>query len=319
MVDKLRELGAADLAVTVAELARSEIIQIKSPFPYAHNSTLLYKDYMYSVAQSGVYVASVESIQSGHNDADRKWDAPTSGLDATLDVLALAAGDEGLFRLPCETFPDLTSNKLDARLVAKQHCQDCSYVWSSIMMTSHDEGSSVAEFYSPFVYRKEDQNTGSEAFWEAKPNSVHSTADIFAQLGLGSGYCWGIRDRICFAQEGRVAIARYKSMTRKRPSDVELLRSIELQQWKGSPVSADTAAFGIIVELEHALIVVRSDDVIDTIRGEPTNWRVFPNSHHYTNQLHLVFEDRLDVISFNHDYFVDQARKQFGFVPPRTR
>ncbi len=52
----------------------------------------------------------------------------------------------------------------------------------------------------------------------------------------------------------------------------------------------------------------------DFLAGEPTNWRVFPRSEDYVNQLHVVYEDHLDIFAFTHDYFVsDQASKMAGF------
>jgi hypothetical protein len=50
------------------------------------------------------------------------------------------------------------------------------------------------------------------------------------------------------------------------------------------------------------------------IPGEPVNWRVFPRSKHYANHLHVVYDDRLEVWSFNHDYFLDQKKKRLGIT-----
>ena len=66
-------------------------------------------------------------------------------------------------------------------------------------------------------------------------------------------------------------------------------------------MSGGNAVFGAILELDSALVVVRSDDKVDTFPGKPFNWRVFPRSRHFTNQLHIVYDDRLEILSFNHD------------------
>jgi len=59
---------------------------------------------------------------------------------------------------------------------------------------------------------------------------------------------------------------------------------------------------------------VKSKDLtpIHTFAGEPVNWRIFPRSKHYENQLHIIYNDRLEIISFNHDYFVNQNEKWAG-------
>lgn len=34
----------------------------------------------------------------------------------------------------------------------------------------------------------------------------------------------------------------------------------------------------------------------------------------FKNQLHVIYEDRLEILSFNHDYFVDQEAKLSGIT-----
>ena len=46
---------------------------------------------------------------------------------------------------------------------------------------------------------------------------------------------------------------------------------------------------------------------------KPNN--IFVNrSKQYENQLHVVYEDRLEIFSFNHDYFINQKSKLSGIV-----
>ena len=49
-----------------------------------------------------------------------------------------------------------------------------------------------------------------------------------------------------------------------------------------------------------------------TIRGEPVRWRIFPRSTNFTNQLHIIYDDRIEILSFVHDYFVNQKSKLAG-------
>jgi len=48
--------------------------------------------------------------------------------------------------------------------------------------------------------------------------------------------------------------------------------------------------------------------------GESVHWRVFPRSENYSNQLHIIYEDHIQIVSFVHDYFVDQSQKLLGFA-----
>ncbi|MCY1458289.1 hypothetical protein D9M71_756600 [compost metagenome] len=66
--------------------------------------------------------------------------------------------------------------------------------------------------------------------------------------------------------------------------------------------------------MEDRIMVLRSDGFSEVFNGTPIHWRVFPRSEHYSNQLHIVYEDALEIISFTHDYFVDQDKKMFGFA-----
>jgi hypothetical protein len=87
---------------------------------------------------------------------------------------------------------------------------------------------------------------------------------------------------------------------------------LQLPPWKGEVISGRVAHFGVIIEFEDKIVVLPSKGDPITFEGEPVNWRVFPTSKHYGNQLHIVYEDRIEIISFNHDYFVDQRSKLAG-------
>jgi len=87
---------------------------------------------------------------------------------------------------------------------------------------------------------------------------------------------------------------------------------IKLSEFKGDVVSGRTALFGTIIECDNALVIVPSEGPQFTLSGEPVNWRIFPSSKHYENHLHIIYEDRIEIFSFNHDYFVDQDAKRSG-------
>jgi hypothetical protein len=80
----------------------------------------------------------------------------------------------------------------------------------------------------------------------------------------------------------------------------------------GEIVSGGVAFFGTVLELDDSLLILLSDGSRYEIGGDPISWKVFPKSRHYENHLHVIFEDRIDVFSFNQDYFVDQREKVFG-------
>jgi hypothetical protein len=67
-----------------------------------------------------------------------------------------------------------------------------------------------------------------------------------------------------------------------------------------------------VIESDDALLVILTTGESLSLPGEPTNWRVFPRSHNYISHLHVIYEDRLEIFAFTHDYFVDQETKLSG-------
>jgi hypothetical protein len=135
---------------------------------------------------------------------------------------------------------------------------------------------------------------------------------------------WGSREKIYCAQGDEVFVADFSPAEEKKnkkdgtparnaKESFEKRGSYRLDAKDSEVVATGTAPFGTIVELSDRLVVYRSDGGKNEFDGELVHWRVFPRSDHYSNQLHLIYEDRLEVVSFVHDYFVDQEQKLSGF------
>ncbi|HAO21275.1 MAG TPA: hypothetical protein DCQ37_12880 [Desulfobacteraceae bacterium] len=140
--------------------------------------------------------------------------------------------------------------------------------------------------------------------YERRFRSLISEDTIFH----GSGYSWGVHDKLYQVRDGCVYIVRYQPWKRQR-----FIEEVRFDSWKGQVVSGKVASFGVIIECENAIVVLPSDDGTPiTFKGEPVNWRIFPRSKYYENQLHIIYEDRIEIISFNHDYFVNQKSKRAG-------
>ena len=82
-------------------------------------------------------------------------------------------------------------------------------------------------------------------------------------------------------------------------------------------IDGSIAVFGTVIEYERDLLVLGTDHSRFRLNFEPVSWRVFPRSRFYTNQLHVVADDHLRILSFNHDYLLDQANKLAGVANPR--
>ncbi len=90
------------------------------------------------------------------------------------------------------------------------------------------------------------------------------------------------------------------------------LQNLNLQAWKGKVIGGGTSYYGTIVECENALVVLLSNGQTKTIEGPITRWRVYPRSKNYQNHLHVIKDDRIEIYSFNQDYFLDQNEKLIG-------
>ena len=81
-------------------------------------------------------------------------------------------------------------------------------------------------------------------------------------------------------------------------------------------IDAAVAEFGIVVETKkHLYVLLSTGEEIYTVNKEQEDiirWRIFPRSTCYVNQLHVIYNNRIEIISFNDDYFVDQKNKQIG-------
>lgn len=311
LASKFDDLLKEDLTLDLHWLDRFTEERNRTPFPYAHNDSLIYKDQLYATSQSGVFAQYVPEIGQVSRNPLKLWDAPVSALDISYDVVALAAGEEGLYRAPTAPhYGQWSSPQDDPQNVWQHLCNDCSYISTSILAFGYDSGASLVEFKFPKRDPQRTEEAMAEEFWRSKSVGTVEGREIFGENTIG-GFVWGSKNRMCMAKDGVLHVAQYKSAPNRR-SPAKELRRIQLAQWKGSPVSGDNAVFGAILELDNCLVVVRSDDNVDTLRGEPTNWRVFPRSKFYTNQLHAIYDDRVEILSFNHDYFVDQKAKAFG-------
>jgi hypothetical protein len=68
----------------------------------------------------------------------------------------------------------------------------------------------------------------------------------------------------------------------------------------------------MLLLLERSLVIALSNGEFMTVEGEPVRWRVFPRSTNFTNQLHIIYDDRIEILSFVHDYLVKQEDKLAG-------
>ena len=299
IISKFSKLSEANLEVSSRQLEKVTLGQQDNPLPFPHTDSEIYWRNLYVSSMKGVYRTSCnkKTKYPVSTIPQRQWDAPTLALSASYQSLALAAGDEGLYEL--ELNPGHRSSRFENNTLhqlSEKNCTDCNWAYYSIYGSSHTEEGYLAAF------RKEKDE------YERDFEGIISSKTIFQDLG----YSWGVQDKLCQARNGQVRVVRYNPWEKERGSKLKDLGYLKLAPWKGDVVSAGVAVFGVIIECENALVVLPSQGENYTFPGEPVNWRIFPRSKHYENHLHIIYDDRLEILSFNHDYFVDQQEKRSG-------
>jgi hypothetical protein len=188
--------------------------------------------------------------------------------------------------------------------VLSNNTNDWNY--HSIFASSYEGGGYLANFNRP-VKRFGYQQALEE---EARTfDRIISSREIF---GEETDLAWGVKDKICARFRDNIQIVRYDPWTDPHEPAFDKLGTAAVRADFGPVVSAATATFGIIVEFDNALCLLLSNGDVEEIPGEAVNWKAFPRSQYYSNQLHVIYEDRFEVFSFNHDYFVDQNDKTIG-------
>jgi len=308
MREKFVALSRNELDISPQRLAAHEANQQDNPFAFPHSDCEIYDRTIYVSAPSGVTSATTGRGTKFpiSTKTEKRWDAPVLRLSASWGSLALAVGSEGLYEADLSGYYPNWSWSEERRNPIKratEHCADCNWTFHSIFGSS-ERGGFLASF------RKSSAQT---TLFEP----MHTQQRVFdrviteQELWGRQGYAWGVQDKLCLATEGRINVLKYQPWNRDGEHIVSL-GFAEIRPWKGSVISASSAPFGVVVELENALVVYPSKGASVTIGGEPVNWRVFPRARHYKNQLHIVKEDCLEIYSFNQDYLVDQSTKKVG-------
>lgn len=137
---------------------------------------------------------------------------------------------------------------------------------------------------------------------------------IFKSAGDRDFLSWGVDDKIYRATDYGFEIVRFKNRPNKEEGEdyFTQVQSLNLQVWKGKVIDGGASYFGTIVECENALVVLLSNGQTKTIEGPITRWRIYPRSMNYQNHLHVIKDDRLEIFSFNQDYFLNQNDKLLG-------
>ncbi|MDP8223941.1 MAG: hypothetical protein P9L99_11325 [Candidatus Lernaella stagnicola] len=307
LIGKFRKLSLLELELEERKLDEYCFTRKENPLPFPHSDVTVYRKTLYSTSREGIFKGLIDKRRKSifTDPPVKMWDCPSLSVSASYMTLAISAGSEGLYETKLigqweEEEEGDTSEEPSA--ISNEHCSSCEWTYHSIFGSSHKSGGFLADF------SKEKDGTDWRKHTR-KFEGIFPSSQIFGQ---NSRYSWGSNDKLCQAHAGAVSIVKYSPWDNEGIARFQDMGTITLAPWKGEVVSGGTALFGTIIECDNALIVVPSQGDPITIPGEPVNWRVFPRSKHYENHLHIIYDDHIDILSFNQDYFVDQKVKRSG-------
>ncbi len=351
MQNKFQKLSELTIEVSNQDFKNSMIGQQDNPLPFPHADSAVHYKTIYAGGQSGVSASSC-SVGRGRNQsiepAKRLFDMPTLSISASHLTLAVAAGNEGLSDY--SLLPNNVKKHGEPRKLSDKHCNLTRWLYPSIFGSSYFNDGYFADFKKSKRSKAakgqldqrvvqlvlpetsettliEDESKQSARQYKREFKGLISSKDIFLgstldENGTSEGdaaFTWGVQDKICSITGSSIKLAGYTSQSKPSQQKFSDLGSVKIDKLGGEIISADSSFFGVVIEKENGLLIISSLLESQLLEGEPVNWRVFPRSRNYTNQLHIVYEDALHIYSFNHDYFVDQSTKKLGISVASAR
>lgn len=309
---KFENLSTKNLVISENEINNFLISEQASPFNELHTDS--------EVLSNKLYVLTHNSLESTFIHRNSKRYPVSRNPIKHFDLygftirankyakIAVSAGDDGLMEYNGSENLDFPFQHEQRMMqVSNRHSSFADYSFLSIYNSSLAGDS----FLSYFTWNNQVRIERPERI---KTNEFNETNIFNSNLANQSYLSWGSHEKIYRAVEGGLEMVRFNNYAKPGEPIFSQPKFIELQSWKGKVLSAYVAYFGTVLHCENAVVVMQSDGTYYNIPGEVSRVRIFPRSLNYENHLHLIHDDRLEIYSFNNDYFVDQKGKDFGFA-----
>lgn len=312
---QLNSLSQVDLQFEMERVGRNWATS-DSPFDFLPIDTDVYYSNLLACGEYGVFSAS-RGMDSKRSDGYRKhFDGSVLRLKASNEstAVAVAAGSDGLFQIPYV----IDSNRSfgEVEMVSNRACSSCDWAFQSIVAWD-----TTSAFLAHFDKREAKNRRQLERIFD----SVIDEEVFFGGSQATSSYVWGSHEKMFEIKGDALSVVNYDPREQRSKNKKEYKKIAPKDRFStlgtlgGIGFSADqivasgTAPFGSILELADRIVVLRSDGEIEQFPGEAVQWRLFPRSERYSNQLHIIYDDKIVIVSFTHDYFVNQSTKLTGF------
>lgn len=197
--------------------------------------------------------------------------------------LVCAGGSDGMFWMPSSNRQRGLVHVSDRQTIRASFCSPGIYAHSS----ASDSYLLImnGELYGAVVREQE----------------LYPAAEV---RGYGPKMTWSWNNNFFIAEEHKLKVYDFVSAT----EPMRLKDEIQFFYWKGDFVSAGSSMCGTVVELDNAICLfedLQRKDGHCTIMGPVTRWRMYPRSISYSSHVHIIFDDRLDIVVMN-----DEVRRR---------
>lgn len=313
---KISQIQNIRFVLTKEEIDRFLLGQQEAPTGLLPTDTEIYSNKLYFIHEKGLYSTSVHRPKSNKYLVSSRplklWDCNLLSIKANkYPQLALSGGDEGLFELNLANCLPRKLRRVEKTTpifqISKNHSSFSNYSYMNIYSTSLIKNSFLAMFKWDII-KDEDQREKPFRDYDSNINDQEIFKDKKDFIS------WGIDDKLYKITESGFEIIKYnhypnKEMGEERFTQLDL---VKFNPGTDKVINAGTAYFGNIVECEEGLVVIQSNEELLKIPGPITRWRVYPRSLNYENHLHVILDNRIEIYSFNHDYFLNQEEKKIG-------
>lgn len=262
-----------------------------------HTDIDIFDDDIYYITDDGLFKVRLNNNSNNIKaKADKIWDSTLLSLEIRKNGrMALSAGQEGLYEYDINEninmvnrkyFPIVDNSNKILRISEKESLFS-NWLYSSIYSSSYRGQSFMAGFNWDFKKTIFEREIGQDEIFKDHEKKRLS---------------WGFGDKIFRVNDTGLEYVTFTqtNLSRNGISPFSSVKKIQFQRWKGRIIYAGASNFGVIVECEHALVIMNSEGKYHNIEGPITRWRVFSKSKEYNNQLHVITDNMMTI------YFVDK-------------
>lgn len=288
-----------EMTVDVTGLER----QADNPFPFPHNDSEFHYGSLFVGARSGVFQVTSASVRAHRDTLKKLTDVATLDIAAKHSAIAVAAGSDGLLEIQIKG-----PKKQHTTRVASNPCNTCEWTYASLVGSDHAH----KLFVAAFTLVREDSTDPRNRRKIRRFEGVLTNEQLFGKVAAAPDTIqWGAKDRLYQYRNGHFDVLRNSSNGTTSFQNLgvrDTTTKFELSKF----VAVRVAPFGSVLEFDDRLEVLLNSGRVLTLPGEPVNWRVYPRSMNYLNHLHVIYEDRIEIIAVTSDYFVRPDARMFG-------